>query len=218
MAQQVTFQAQRREVMGKAVKRLRRQGIVPANIYGHGRASVPIQLNTHDFERFLAAHAPTTVLRLTFDGSRGDTAVVRHVQHEPATGAIQHIDFMHVEMSEPIRARIPVRLVGDAPAVKTADGLLLQVLDTVEVEALPARLPEAIDLDVSGLTELNALLHVSDLKAPPSVTILTDPEEVVAKIEPPRVVTPEEEAVTTGVAGEPVVEAAENAETPEAEE
>lgn len=209
MPEQVTFTAQRREIMKKKVSQLRRQGIIPANIYGHNRASVPVQVNAHDFERFLATHSATTVLRLTLDGT-SETAVVRHVQHNPRNGSIEHVDFLHIEMSEPIRVRVPIHLEGDAPALKTTDGMMLQTLDTVEVEALPGDLPDAIGLDVSDMKDLKAAHTVRDLKVPSRVTVLTDPDEPVAKIEPPRIQAEEPAAAAEAPAAEaPAAAAAE---------
>lgn len=213
MPEQVPFTAQPREIMKKKVSRLRRQGIVPGNIYGRNRASVPIQMNAHDFERFVATHPATTLLRLTVDGT-AETAVVRRVQHNPRNGTIEHVDFLHVEMSEPIRVRIPIHLEGDAPALKTTDGMMLQLLDTVEVEALPADLPDAIGLDVSDMEELKATHVVRDLNVPSRVTLLTDPDEPVAKIEPPRIVV-EEVAPAAAEAPAEAEEAAPAATAPE---
>ncbi len=203
MPQQDTFAVERREVLGKKVSRLRRQGIIPGNIFGGGKESVPIQLDGHTFERFLATHGATTVLSLQIAGGPAETTVVRHVQHEPVTGRIEHVDSQHVEMSQPMKARIPIRLRGVSPAVKTFDGVLLHLLDTVEVEALPANLPDAVEADISGLEELKATLHVRDLEIPRGVTVLTDVDETIVKVEPPRVVV---EEIPEGVAPAPTEE------------
>src|SRR5262249_54960658 len=126
MAEQVKFAVQRRTALGKAASKLRRQGIIPGNIYGGGRESIAIQFNGLEFQRFLAKHPATTLLRLTLgEGARDETVVVRHVEREPATRAIQHVDFLHVELSQAIRARLPLHLTGDAPAVKLDAGGLL---------------------------------------------------------------------------------------------
>jgi large subunit ribosomal protein L25 len=191
MPQQVEFAVERREVLGKKVSRLRRQGIIPGNIFGGGKASVPIQLDGHTFERFLATHGATTVLALRIAGGSAETTIVRHVQHEPVTGKIEHVDFQHVEMSQPMKARVPIRLRGVSLAVKIFDGVLLHLLDAVEVEALPANLPDAVEVDISGLEELKATLHVRDLEIPQGVTVLTDADETIVKVEPPRVAVEE---------------------------
>jgi large subunit ribosomal protein L25 len=189
VAEQVTFAAQRRTVTGKAVRQLRKQGIVPGNIVASGRDSVAIQLNGLDFQRYLAKNAPTTVLRLILDGGKaGETVMVQRVEHEPVTRAILHVDFIQVNMSQAMRARVPIHMEGDAPGVKTYNGLLLTLLDHVEVEARPADLPQALPLDVTGLTELNMMLHVSDIAVPKNVKVLTDPDEAVVRLEPPRTI------------------------------
>lgn len=212
MPEQVTFAAQKRDVMGKAVKRLRRKGVIPGNIYGHGRPSVPIQFDGHEFETFLRKHAATTLLRLTLDGSRAqETALVRHVQHEPRTGAIQHVDFLQVKLSEPIKARVPLRFEGESPAVRLRDGLLLYLVDAIEVEALPTNLPDALTLDVSVLAEVKATLHARDISMPKGVKLLADPDEPVVKVEPARVIAEEVPAPEAAAPAEGV-EAAEGAE------
>jgi large subunit ribosomal protein L25 len=189
MAEQVTFAAQRRTVFGKAVRQLRREGIVPGNIVVSGRDSVAIQVNGADFQKFLTKHHATTVIRLTLDGNAaGDTVMVQRVAHEPVTRAILHVDFAHVNMSETTHARVPIRIEGDAPGVKLYNAMLLTVLDHVEVEALPADLPDALVMDVSELTDLNASLNVGDLTVPRRVKVLTDAEESVVRLEPPRMV------------------------------
>jgi len=137
------------------------------------------------------------------------------VQHEPVTGGIQHVDFMRVEMSKPIRARVPVRVVGQAPAEKLVDGLPLQLLESVEVEALPGDLPVALDVDISDMTELNATHSVSDLRVPRGVKVLTDTDEPVIKIEPPRIAV---EEVAPAASEEETAERAEEAPSAEGEE
>lgn len=191
MPEQVKFAVEPRQVMGKKVRQLRRRGVLPGNVFGHGRESRPIQFDAYEFSRFLKGHAPTTLLSLTVDSGAAETAVVRHVQHDPRTNAIQHVDFMHVEMSEPIKVAIPIRLTGESPAVKNFDGVVLQLLETLEVEALPGNLPDAVVLDISGMAEMKETRYVRDLDVPSRVTVLTNADEPVIKIEPPRIVVEE---------------------------
>lgn len=215
MPDKATIQAQPRTITGKAVKRLRKQGIIPAHVYGHGRPSAAIQIDAHDFGRFLATHHGTALLGLGLgDGKADDTVVIAHVQHEPRTRAIQHVDFLHVEMSQTMRVRVPIHMQGDAPALKISGAVMLHLLDAVEVEAQPADIPEALQLDVSDMEELKTAKHVSDLIVPPRVKVLTDAEEPVLKIEPSKL-TLELEAAAPAEAAEAAPEAA--AETPPAE-
>lgn len=217
MPQQVAFSVERRDVIGKKVRRLRLQGLIPGNIYGHNRESIPVQLSAHDFSRFIRAHAATTLLSLQLDSGPAEAAVVRHVQREPRTHAIQHVDFMHVEMSEPIKVRVPIRFEGESSAVKNFDGVLLQLLEALEVEALPADLPEAVTLDIGDMTEIKDTRYVRDLRVPANVTVLAAADEPVAKIEPPRIAV-EEVAPAPEAATAPEAEAAPVPETTPAEE
>ena len=194
MSEQATFKAERRTTLGKGVKRLRREGIAPGNIYGDG-PSIPVQFDVHAFGQFLKKHEATAVFRLDLgDGARQANVMVARVQHEPVTGAIQHVDFLQVQMSKPVRARVPIHIEGEAPAVKLHDAVLLHMLDTVEVEARPGDLPAALDLDISGLADLKSALRVGDVAAPPRVKILTDSAETVVKIEPSKLTFIEEAA------------------------
>ena len=207
MSDQVTFSAQRRTVTGKAVRRLRREGYIPANIYGHHRDSVSIQISEQEFTRFLKENGATTILRLALGDGASETAVVRHVQRRPVSGEIEHVDFLHVEMSEPIRARIPIHFVGEEQVAKETGGISLHLQESVEVEALPAALPDALILDVTSLHDLNATLHVSDLRVPSGVKVMTDTAEPVVKIEPPRVLVEPVETAPEAVPSEQTSEA-----------
>lgn len=191
-SKQVTLHVERRTVLGKQVRHLRHEGILPANIFGHSQESQAVQVNAHEMERALKAHGATTLYRLVIaPEGKEETVIVRHITRQPATNVIQHIDFFHVKMTEPMRAKVPVRLVGEAPAVKLHDGVLIQSLDHAEVEALPAELPEALELDISDMEELNTSRHASALKVPRKVTLLTPEDEIVVSIQAPRVAVEE---------------------------
>lgn len=217
MPDQVPFTAEKRTVTGKAVKRLRKHGIIPGNIFGGGLASEAIQMNAHEIERFLATHTPTTVLRLGMNGDGGAAAgggrnvVIAHVQHQPATHAIQHVDFMRVNLNQPIKAKVPIRVVGSAPAMKIGGAMMLHLLESVDIEARPVDLPAALELDVSGLAELKSALRVSDLRVPAGVTVLTDAAETILKIEPSKLTAAEETAAApeTATPAQPEEKAAE---------
>jgi large subunit ribosomal protein L25 len=214
MTQRAILQVQKREALGKAVKIIRRQGLVPGNLYGNGKPSQPIQMNALELTRFIASHGPATLIDLHLDGNKqGDTVMVQQIQREPVSHAIQHIDFLQIQMSKPIRLHIPIRIEGEAPAVTRENGILLHILESVEVEALPAKLPESLSLDISDMVELKSIRHVSDLELPADVTLLTSLEEVVIKIEAPRTLEVPEEVPSTPEAAETPA-----AETPAASE
>ena len=201
------LKAEPRSVLGKKVRFLRRQGILPANVYGHA-ASTAIQLPAREAERVIARAGRTQLISLAMDGGQPTTVLVKASQRHPTRGSLLHVDFFRVAMDERLKVDVPVRLVGDAPAVKQHDASVLQAATTVNVESLPADLPEAIEVDISGLEDLDSTLHVRDLRAPSGVTILTDPEELVVKMLPPT----EEEAPAEAAEETPAVATGETAE------
>jgi len=195
MAQQTELEISRREVMGKAVKRLRKVGIIPANIFGHNEASMAIQIDAAAFERLRRSHGSRSVLTLRMSGTKStQTALIRHVQREPHTSKIIHVDFFRVSLSERIRVKVPLHFTGEAPAVKTENGVMLHLLDAIEVECVARDIPEYLEVDVSGLTEIDAILHASDVKLPASFTLITDPEEGIVKVAATRAEVAEEAA------------------------
>jgi large subunit ribosomal protein L25 len=183
MADQATLQAQRRTVTGKAVKRLRRQGLIPANLQHHDGEPIAIQIEGHEFERFIKTHSRTTLINLKIPGAPQQTTLVGHVQREPVSGAIQHVEFVQVLMNQPIRAKIPIHMTGESAAVKNGDGIMLQLMNDLEVEALPANLPPAIVVDITGLAEVGNSMQVGDLSLPRGVTLVhATPEEPIVRI------------------------------------
>jgi large subunit ribosomal protein L25 len=195
MAQQTELEISRREVMGKAVKRLRKEGIIPANIFGHNEASMAIQIDAGAFERLRRSHGSRSVLTLRMSGTKStQTALIRHVQREPHTSKIIHVDFFRVSLSERIRVKVPLHFTGEAPAVKTENGVMLHLLDSIEIECVARDIPEYLEVDVSGLTEIDAILHASDVKLPANFTLITDPEEGIVKVAATRAEVAEEAA------------------------
>jgi large subunit ribosomal protein L25 len=186
MADQVKIEAQPRTVMGKQVRALRRQGILPARIYGHGD-SVPVQIDERTFARMLEKHQTTGVLLLSIAGqAQGETVLVRHIEHEPRTGKMQHIDFARVRMNVVMHARVPLHVIGESPYAKQIGGSVLPLIETIEIECLPGNLPDTIAVDISNIATADVVLHVKDLQVPSGVTVLANPDEPVVKIEPPR--------------------------------
>ncbi len=194
MADQVSLSVAERTVLGKRVKKLRRQGVIPANVYGLHQSSQALQVDLYTLERFLAKHHATRVITLEGVSNGGSplNALVRHVARSPRNGKILHVDFLRISMNEPITVRVPLVLKGDAPAVTLGGGVLLHLVDTVEIESLPGDLPEALEADVSGLKDMDDTLHLRDVPVPPKVKLLSDPDEPVAKVVAPRAVLAEE--------------------------
>ena len=183
MANQTELVVTRREVTGKAVKHLRKAGLIPANIYGHKEASEAVQINAVDFEALRRARKTAGIISLKLDGGTGSqTALVRHVQRNPINSKILHIDFFRVSLTERIVMKVPLHVVGEAPGVKNENGVLLHLLDALEVECAAQDIVNAFDIDVTSLEHIDDTLHASDVKLPQGFKLLTDPEEAIVKI------------------------------------
>src|SRR4029453_3660287 len=211
-----------RDVLGKKVKALRRHGLTPANLYGHNVSSTAIQVQTEKLRDVLKRAGRNEIVYLRLDGQDPRPTFVRDVQQNPVTDAILHVDFLQISLREKVKADVPIHLVGLSPAVDTHGGILMHGLAHVGGGALPPRWPSFAEMRLSPLTEINQARHVSDLELPEEVTLLTDPEQVVAKVAPPAVepepeVEEEEEAVE-GDGAEPEGEPAEEGAKEEAED
>jgi len=205
-----------REVLGKNVKVLRRQGITPANIYGHGVDSLAVQVPTHDLAHTIKVAGRNTMLQLHVEGEKKARPVfVHHVQRNPLNDNLLHVDFYQVSLTEKIRLEVPIVVVGEAPAVDVYHAMLLQNTSSVAIEGLPAEMPPYIEVDVSGLAEIDDAIHVKDLPVSAGLTFLVDPELVVVKVAPPRV---EVEEVVEEEAAEAAEAAEEEAKAEKAEE
>ncbi len=167
MAEQAKLQVQKRTVLGKAVKQLRRQGVIPANLTGRHSEPVAIQVDRTALERFMKDHGRTTLINMAIPGTAEQTAMIAHVQREPVSGKIQHVDFMQIEMNQPMKVRVPIHVEGESPAVKSGDGILLHLRNDIEVEALPSDLPESLTIDVSGLEKVDDAVYMRDINLPP---------------------------------------------------
>lgn len=211
MPQTLELSAEPRGVFRKHVRRLRRQGIVPANIYGHG-ASRAIQAPTRALEHLLAHGGRTGLISIAFNG-KSETALVKGIQRDPRSGQIVHIDFQAVSMTEEVTSTVPVRFIGESSAVIRLDGVMTHPRSEVHVTARAQDLPEAIEVDVSSITELHGAIHISDLPRSASYTITDPAEEVLAIVLPPKVEVEEveaaEEAAEAAEGEAPAEEAAE---------
>ncbi len=194
-----------RSSLGKKVAHLRRDGVLPAVVYGHGHDSEPIQLDAKGFDDLRRHAGRNALVDLKVAGGRARPVLLHAVQEHPVTRRPLHADFLIVRMTEEMTVDVTVATVGESVAIEKMGGTLLHLRDTVQVRALPGDLPSSLELDISSLESFDATLHVSDLRAPDKVTILTDASEPLARVQAPRV---EEEPVET---------AAEAAETEAAE-
>lgn len=175
-----------REMIGKTSRKLAVLNQIPAVLYGPGRDPMPLALDRHEFELFVAHHAAgSTVVDLEIEGQKKPvSAMIREVQHSAVKGNVLHVDLLEVSMNKPIHAVVALHLVNDPEGVK-AGGVLTVNLHELNVEAKPGDLPDAIEVDVAAL-EVGDTLHVSDIVAPKDVTILDDAEAIVASVQAPR--------------------------------
>jgi large subunit ribosomal protein L25 len=205
-----------RDVTGKKVKSLRRQGIIPAHLYGRGTESLSLQAQAASIATLLRTAERNTIIDLRINGEgEARPVMLRGVQRNPVTDELLHIDFFQISLTDTLKADVPLVLRGEPPAVQVYGGVLLQTLEHVTVEALPADIPGHIDVDVSGLEQLESSIFVRDLTIPAGAQLVSDPDQVVAKVAAPRLaaeeeaapVPTEEEAAAAAAAGEEAAEA-----------
>lgn len=206
--------ATHREVTGKHVARLRRDGQLPGVVYGHGEASANVAVDTHEFEQLRRHAGPNALIDLSVDGKRSRPVLVQDVQFHPVSRRPLHIDLFLVRMTEELTVDVPLVPRGISPAVDTLNGTLLHVTESVRVKALPDHLPQSIEYDIESLVDFDAAIHVRDLAIPGDVTLLNDPDDVVAKVLPPRIEV--EEVPAEAAEEEEGVEGVEGAEPGEA--
>ena len=185
--QEVVLEAKLREVTGKAVSSLRNKGSVPGVVYGQGSEAKIIAVDVAELEKVYAEAGGNRLIQLKIDESKKAlNTLFIDVQRDPVSGTPLHFDLYTVKMDEEIETEIPIHYEGTAPATYNHDGVLVKSLDTIEVRALPNKLPESFVVDLEQLEEINDALHVSDLSTPEDVEILTELDDLMVKIDPPR--------------------------------
>jgi large subunit ribosomal protein L25 len=198
MAQGISLEVKARDVVGKKVKKLRRDGVVPANIFGQGVKSTSIQVDLKEFAKVYQQVGETGLVELKL-GTSAHPVLVHKIQKEPRSDSVLHVDFHQVNLKEKTTANVPVVLVGEAPIEKSKEGLVLQSMNEVEIEALPTDIPHNIEIEISSLTEIGQSIQVKDLKVDKAkVEIKADPEATVLSVQSAEIkeVEPEPEAPT----------------------
>jgi large subunit ribosomal protein L25 len=191
MAQQAKLTVQTRTQVGRnAIKKVRKEGLIPGVIYGVGQEPINLEVNGRQLSTVLAhASSENILLELEIvdgDNKRNSLAMIQEVQHHPIQRQILHVDFHAVSATEKITAEVPIETIGEPVGVKTNGGLLEHNLRDLEVECLPADLPERIEVDVTNL-DVNQSIHVKDLKLPPGVEAVTDADLTVVAVSAARV-------------------------------
>lgn len=176
--------AEKRDVLGKKVKNLRKQGFLPAVLYGKGKAATPLALREVDFVKFWKSVGESSVAELKV-GKETNNVLIQDVALDPLNNKPIHADFYAVEMDKPIKVDVALRFVGESEAVKSG-GVLVKALHEIKIEALPKDLPHDIEVDISLLKTFEDSIKVKDVSIPKNVAVLDNPEDTVALAEPPR--------------------------------
>ncbi len=205
-----TLAAEHRDVTGKKVARIRQAGRLPAVVYGHGEPSDNISIDAHEFEQLRRHSGPNALVDLSVDGAATRPVLVSSIQVHPVNRRTIHVDLFLVRMTEELTVDVPLVATGDSPAVSLQGGTLLHPIESVRIRALPDRLPQSIEYSVESLMDFDATIHVRDLAIPSDVTLVTDGDDIIAKVQPPRV---EEAPVVEAEIGEGAPEEGEGGES-----
>jgi large subunit ribosomal protein L25 len=187
--EKIEIQAKTRQKESPA--KTRSSGFIPAVVYGHNIPTEELAVQYGPFEKAFRKAGESTIVNLDVDGKPARNVIIKEVQRHYLTGKYQHIDFHEISMTEKMTASVPLELVGISKAIKESGGILVQVIDEVEVECLPADLPNHIEVDISTLNEFGDAIRVSDLKPIKGVEILTESEGTIVKADAPREVEAE---------------------------
>lgn len=218
--------AENRSVLGKRNRFLRRQGVTPAHVFGHGLESLALQCDTSQLKDIIAHAGETRLISLKIKGDKQPRNVfIREVQRDVFGKQLLHVDFYQVKMSEKLEVVVPIVLVGESPAMKGKGRMISHGITELSIECLPDKVPPQIEVDISVLEEVEQAIHVKDIILDPDITVKVDPEQLVVKItevtvvEEAAEVAEEEEGVEAeaAVEGEGEPKAEESAEKPSAE-
>ncbi len=201
----LTLKAAQRDILGKKTRFLRRQGITPTHLLGHGLKSLTLQCDTTELARIIMLGGTTRLIDLQVDKEKQPRSVfIREIQRDVISEQLLHVDFYQIKLTEKITADIPIVLIGEAPATKLRSNILQQTLTHLGVECLPDKLPPRIEIDLSPLEETDQAIYVRDLHLDPDISITTAQERLVVKISQ---VMAEKEEEVVAVAEEEAVEA-----------
>lgn len=186
---EIQISATIRDKFGKQTKSLKKNGVIPAVLYGHGSKAMSLSLNLKEFAKIYKQAGESTIINLNIekDGKVESKPVLIHeVDFDPVSDVLRHADFYIVRMDEKITAKIPIIFVGESNAIKVLNGILIKNLHEIEIEALPKDLPHQIEVDISAINTFNDYIHIKDLKLSHGVKIFGDDLEIVALVKPPR--------------------------------
>jgi large subunit ribosomal protein L25 len=195
MADRTKLDLESRTITGKKVSRLRREGLLPATVYGKGVGPFSVQLNARTFSDVYRHAGRTALVDLAIPGQKAQAAFIHSVQRHPVSRAIIHADFLVVDLLVEIMVDVPIHVVGESPLVARGDAILNQPLTALSVRALPTDLPPFIEVDISGLDSMEKAIRVADLPALEKGTIVTGEDEMIVSLAQSRAEEEEEAAV-----------------------
>ena len=186
--------AKPREILGKKVKKLRREGVVPAVVFGQGKESVSLSIDEKELLQAYAEAGESTLVDLAIEGQAPRKVLISEIQYHPLSDRPLHVNFHEVNLKEKITTTIPIKVIGESALVKSGEGIILTLLDEVEVECLPTDLPSEFTIDISHLNEVGQSIAIKDLTVDASkVEISADPEDLILKIDYAQMAEEEEE-------------------------
>jgi large subunit ribosomal protein L25 len=200
MADKIKLELENRIVVGKKVNRLRRAGVLPATVYGKGIGPFTVQISARGFNEAYRRAGKTTLVDLTIPGQPVQSAFIHSLQRHPVSRAILHADFLVVDLKIEVSVEVPIHIDGESELIERGDATLNQVLNTLNVHALPAELPSYIEVDISVLDSMEKSIHVRDIAALEHGAIVTDEDELIVSLSQSR--PEEEEPVVEEVTGE----------------
>ena len=180
---QLELHVTKRDILGKKVRFLRRQGITPVHLFGHGVESLALQCETSNIEQLLTKAGKATLINLKLDKEKKPRfVVVREVSRDPLKNKLLHVDLYQVKMEEKVKIEIPIILIGESPLLKVKGNILMQELHTLTVECLPSKIPATVEVDISSGAKSEQAIRVKDIDIGDEVVILNDPELMVMNI------------------------------------
>jgi large subunit ribosomal protein L25 len=182
----ISLKTASRQVIGKAVKQLRKQGKIPAVLYGHNFQPLNLSVDYSMFEKVFNQAGESTLIDLTVDEKKPVKVLIQDYQFDPLSGQFIHVDFHQVRMDEKLHTKIELKFVGEAPAVKESAGILVTNIHALNIECLPQDLVHTIEVDLSSLKTFTDVIRVSDIKLPSGITVLNVPNDLVVLVQPPR--------------------------------
>ena len=183
--EQIELKTGKRKLLGKKSRYLRRQGITPVHLYGHGIDSLALQCETAQLEQVLKEAGATHLVSLNVDrASKPRNVVIREVQRHPISGELVHVDFYEVRMEEKIKVEVPISFVGEAPALKTKGSMIIHELSRMEIECLPDRIPNTVPVNLGVLEHEDQSIQVRDISLGEGISILQDPDQVIVRVAP----------------------------------